>query len=53
MRLVIVTVEVYTIPALGEEDLVADTILALVDIGEVDILALSISRVVRHGAAVV
>jgi hypothetical protein len=46
VRLVVRAVEVLAVPALREEDLVADTVLALVDVGEVDVLALSVGRVV-------
>ena len=53
VRLMVRAVEIYTIPALREEDLVTDSILALVHIGEIDVLALSIGRIVGDGTAVV
>ena len=53
VRLVVGTVQVNTIPALGKEDLVTDTVLAFVDIGEVDVLAFSVGRVVGSGATIV
>ena len=51
VRLVVRAVEVDTIPAHGEEDLVTDTVLALVRVREVDVLALSVGGVVRDSTA--
>lgn len=53
MRLVVWHVQVDAIPALREEDLVTDTVLASINIGEVDVLSLSICRVVGGSATVV
>lgn len=53
VRLVVCAVEVDTIPAHGEENLVADTVNTLVRVGEVDILALGICGVVGNSTAVV
>lgn len=53
VRLVVCAVEVDTVPAHREEDLVADTVLTGIDVGEVDVLALSVSGVVGDSTGVV
>ena len=53
VRFVVRTVQVNAIPAHGEEDLVTNTVLTGVDVGEVDILAFCISGVARNCATVV
>ena len=53
MRLMVRTVEIHTIPALREENLETKAVLALVNVGEVDILTLGIGRIVRDSAAIV
>ena len=46
-------VEVDAVPAHGEEDLVAETVLAGVDVGEVDVLAFTVGGVAGDSTAVV
>ena len=49
----VVTIGVFAIPTLREENLVANTILALVDVREVNILALSVGGIVCGSSTVV
>lgn len=53
VRLVIGAVKVLAVPALREEDLDTDAVLAGVDVWEVDVLALGIGRIIRDGATVI
>lgn len=53
VRLVVRAVEVHAIPALREENLQTNTILASIDIGKMDVRAFSVSRVTGDRAAVV
>ncbi len=53
VRLVVSAVEVHTVPAHGEKDLVPDTVLTRINVREVDVLALSISGIAGNRTAVV